>query len=169
MKRIMKKQVMFCALLFAMFGFVRAQRGWNRDDTPKFQAYIHAGVAANTLVFGDAVSLSIGAKCNPYLFVGFETGLGGIPFFDINFTEYNFAFMYVPLAANLKVYLPLENEINPYFNATIGANAYCYLSAFGFYSQAGLGLDVKRFSLGAGYQYGPMSMGYLKLGVRLGR
>lgn len=90
--------------------------------------------------------------------------------------KYYYNYMYVPIAANLKFYIPTEkNDIYPYINSSLGG--FIGLIDFnefkGFYCQVGLGVDVKKVSIGAGYtglvKYGTSSMGYLKIGVRLGK
>lgn len=164
----------------------------------KFQANINGGVLFNNHV-GGAWDVSLGVRINRYFFVGFEAGFGLYPYtvyleyghFEENdvyvvdgqdsYTAYGAS---IPLAVNFKVYLPLKKEIYPHLNLSSGFN----FGIWSLYTQMGLGVDIKRFSIEMGYQLLPWSgdyyrnsdgyslstrldshLGYIKLGVRLGR
>ena len=105
--------------------------------------------------------LSIMLPLNPYAFMPY------LPIFTFN------------IAPNVKVYFPTRNQkITPFINFAVGAHS-AWGMDWGLYTNAGVGIDIKRFSIMAGYRgalakymsinMDKMNQGnsiYLQLGVR---
>lgn len=150
---------------------------YNKSGSLKFQSYINAGAIFCKGAGGPSFDCNVGVRFYDYAYIGFETGVNDmISYILIENRKYRYNDMYIPLAANLKFYIPTAKDyIYPYINSSLGG--FIGLADFkgnrGFYCQVGLGIDIKRVSIGAGYnglvKYGTASMGYLKIGVRLGK
>lgn len=150
----------------------------------KFQGYATLGTIFtrqfSTTGVGPTLDLNMGMRIYEHLYMGVESG------FHTMLTPINSDYlaslenwiseMYVPLGANLKIYLTKNKVVNPYINCSLGGFfgvGYILDGWNGFYCQAGAGFDAKRFTFSIGYsgivKYGTASCGYIKLGVRFGK
>ncbi len=147
----------------------------------RFQSYIYGGAIFDQRAGGPTLDASWGARIRDFFYVGFQTG----PHFLFEATEeYTVGLFYIPLAANMRVFIPTKQYVYPYFDCAIGGlvgeafgrvgNQYGTGFFGGFYCSAGVGIDAKRFSAGIGYTGVDISgvfgsVGYIRIGVRLGR
>lgn len=145
----------------------------------RFQGYLYCATVFDSGTVGPAFDVSLGVRVRDFFYIGFQTGTHVlIPI------EENAKLFYVPLAAHLKVYVPVKKYIYPNFDCAIGGmagranipnNILPYNPSFGgFYCSAGLGIDAGRFSAGVGYiglvvKGEPANLGYIRIGVYLGR
>ena len=142
----------------------------------RLQSYIYDSAIFTPDAGGPAIDLSLGMRLWDYGYIGVETGfhslLQRIYFYD---NEYNSTLAYIPVGINLKGYIPTGKKIYPYVNCSLGGffGMIVLDGLNGFYCQAGVGIDVKRFSFGIGYnglvKYDTANCGYVKLGVRFGK
>lgn len=149
----------------------------------RLQSYIYDSAIFTPDAGGPAIDLSLGMRLWDYGYIGVETGfhslLQRIDYsYDYEYYEYNSTLAYIPVGINLKGYIPTEKEIYPYVNCSLGGFfGFMDLNRYnGFYCQAGVGIDVKRFSFGIGYngfvnyhfinKNHTISCGYVKLGAR---
>ena len=138
----------------------------------RFNAYLTAGVDFIAIGAGPIVNLTLGPRITDYFFLGFEVGFHDMFYKELRYSHYsgyyyyNNWLYYIPLAANMKGFIPINKNIMPHINLSLG---YAYLA--GFYCNVGLGIDVKHFTVGMGYMnLGTIvNCGYLKLGVRMGK
>lgn len=170
-----------------VFGQESPSHKKNPLHTPnvKFQGYATLGAIATSGGAGPIVDVNFGARVGKSLFVGFETGfhsvISSISYYDyeegalIELDESIIAENYIPLAVNIKGYLPTRNDsFFPYLNCSLGGfvGVGNIRGLNGFYCQVGAGIDYRRFTFGAGYncihKYGTINFGYIKLGVRFG-
>ena len=147
----------------------------------RFQAYLYGGAIFENGSGGPTLDASFGARIRDYVYVGFQIGTH----FLIGLSaDYAVGAYYTPLAANLKIFIPAKQYVYPHFDCAIGGlagaafgrvgNQYGSGVFGGFYCSFGAGIDAKRFSAGIGYtgvglSSGYGSLGYIRLGVRLGR
>lgn len=146
----------------------------------KFQGYFVFGTIFTPIGAGPTVDLNLGAKIYEYFYLGVESGLHTMltPVnnnYHTSLEDY-ISEMYVPLGANMKLYITKNKVVNPYINCSLGGffGVGNILGGWnGFYCQAGAGFDAKRFTFSIGYsgivKYGTAHCGYIKLGVRLGK
>ena len=138
----------------------------------KFQGYGNLGLiyCPDAAGAGPVVNVSVGAAIGDYVYAGFETG------FNTLFSSSGFYSLfegYVPLALNLKGYFT-KSKVRPFVNVSLGGFVgVADLEGYnGFYCQAGAGVEIKRFSLGLGYNGlvigGTASSLYFNLGYRFG-
>jgi len=142
----------------------------------KFQSYIYAGAVFNSYGGGPSVDLNFGVRAGRYFYAGIETGFHALIFSDEFFGQrFTFTEAYIPVGVNIKGYVPVGKRIYPYLNCSLGGffGVIDLEGLNGFYCQVGAGIDVKRFSFGIGYtglvKEGTANLGYVKLGVRLGK
>jgi hypothetical protein len=153
----------------------------NRSTIPiKYQGYISFGTIFNSAGAGPALDVNMGAKIYEHFYMGVESGFHTM-IIPLEKNSYNslrekVSEMYIPLGVNMKIFFTKNKTVNPYLNCSLGGffgvgDALGGLN--GFYCQAGVGFDVRRFTFGIGYsglvKYGTASCGYIKLGVRLGK
>ncbi len=147
----------------------------------RFQSYIYGGAIFDQRAGGPTLDASWGARIRDFFYVGFQTG----PHLLFETTkEYAVVLCYMPLAANMRVFIPTKQYVYPYFDCAIGGlvgmtdvlrgDQYGSDVFGGFYCSAGVGIDAKRFSAGIGYTGVDISgvfgsVGYIRIGVRLGR
>ncbi|MGN0007391.1 MAG: hypothetical protein ACI35T_04775 [Alistipes sp.] len=146
----------------------------NAPSKVKLQSYIYAGAAFLEQAGGPTFDVNLGIRIYKYAYVGIETGFHCI--FDSFYDDEEWTCGYIPIAVNLKGYIPTRNKkIYPYINCSLGGFLgvmdFEYLN--GFYCQVGAGIDIKRFSIGIGYsglvKGEALNCGYVKLGIRLGK
>ncbi|MCQ2311446.1 MAG: PorT family protein [Paludibacteraceae bacterium] len=196
------------------------------DDVDKLKKLLNVPISIDySMLAGPSVDFVAGARLNDYLFLGVGLGFQlKTMTTDISTTIAGYkiegdlreTMLSLPLYVNARVYYPKNIKCMPYFDLSIGGNfgltdqlkidasaSSEYESykeslkwANGFLLKVGLGLDIKRFSIGIGYQmtrllgkielpeYGKISisdvedivqhdiyehMGYVKIGVKLGK
>lgn len=122
---------------------------------------------------GPIVDFNVGARLNKYICVGGELSVY-VPIRNIYHADLIFN-----IAPTVKAYIPCNNKIvAPFVNIAVGAQS-AWGVMWGLYTHAGIGIDIKRFSLMAGYRGAlanymsvneeRMNQGnsiYLQLGVR---
>ncbi len=149
----------------------------------RLQSYAYLGTTFRSAAGGATVDLSLGARVYDYFYAGVETGFHTLFYVnhdkgkpDEGLYHNRDAEGYVPLALNLKGYIPAGRRIYPHLNCSLGGffGVMDLHGRNGFYLQAGAGVDVRRFSLGIGYtrvdgRYHDIDCGYIKLGVRIGK
>ncbi len=154
-------------------------------DPIVFSGYVNLGTVFNAEGAGPTFDISIGMKIYERLYLGIATGFHACftPYELYYYNGYYSAYTegtlfeaYIPIGANLKCYMTKNRKVNPYINCTLGGFVGVgeNMAGFnGFHCQAGLGLDIKRFTIGVGYnalvKYGTAHCGYVKLGVRFGK
>lgn len=123
-----------------------------------------------------------GARLNDYAFVGAGVEVESL-WMDWNKKAING--IQVAIFANTKVYLPIQNTYYPFMEMSAGLNMGNVEALngtqkreedlyFGLHARAGLGIDIKSFSLGIGYQFGggcskiesDLHHAYLRIGYR---
>ncbi len=148
----------------------------------RLQSYIYGSAIFTSKGGGPAIDLSLGMRLWDYGYIGVEMGFHSL-FFTTEFVDWeNFKVYkdtstnaYMPVGINLKGYIPTGKKIYPYVNCSLGGffGMIVLDGLNGFYCQAGVGIDVKRFSFGIGYnglvKYDTANCGYVKLGVRFGK
>ena len=147
----------------------------------KFQGYVNLGTNFYAEGAGPTLDVNFGARIFEHLYLGFETGFHSIitPF-EIWGSSYGFETIrifeaYVPIGINMKGYFTQGKKVTPYVNCSLGGFiGIADLGGFnGFFCQVGLGMDIKRFSVGMGYnglvKGGAFHCGYFKLGIRFGK
>lgn len=138
----------------------------------RLQSYIYVGTVFNSVEIGPAADLNIGLRFFDYAYIGVESGFHYLvaPKSELSFRE-----AYVPVGVNLKGYIPTGKLIYPYVNCSLGGffGVMDLNGLNGFYCQAGIGIDIWRFSIGVGYtgllKYGTANLGYVKIGFRFGK
>jgi hypothetical protein len=142
-----------------------------------FAGYVNLGTIFNADGAGPTFDITAGMKVYDYFYAGIATG------FHTVFTPYGYyghsygahSEGYIPVGVNLKGYFTKGRKVNPYIDCTLGAFiGGADLAGFnGFHCQVGMGLDIKRFTIGMGYnplvKYGTAHFGYFKLGYRFGK
>ena len=147
----------------------------------KFQGYAQVGAIFTAEGGGPTLDLTFGAKIYEYFYVGAEVG------FHTCLTPYEYYGYYgsysgeifeayVPIGVNMKGYFTKGRKVNPYINCSLGGfvGVADIEGLNGFHCQVGLGIDIKRFSFGIGYNglvkgAAKFNSGYVKLGVRFGK
>lgn len=145
----------------------------------RLQSYIYGSAVFMSEEGGPAIDLSLGMRLWDYGYIGVEMGFHSLFFttesMDWESSKVTYTEAYIPLGINLKGYIPTGKKIYPYVNCSLGGFiGLIELDGLnGFYCQAGVGIDVKRFSFGIGYnglvKYSTANCGYVKLGVRFGK
>lgn len=122
---------------------------------------------------GPIVDFNVGARLNQHICIGGELSVY-VPIHN----KYH-ADLIFNIAPTVKAYIPCKNRIvEPFVNIAVGAQS-AWGVEWGLYTHAGIGVDIKRFSLMAGYRgalakymsinMDKMNQGnsiYLQLGVR---
>ena len=146
----------------------------------KFQGYANIGTIFYADGAGPTLDVNLGAKIYDYFYAGLETGFHSIltPYYYEygNYWSEGVIFEgYIPLGVNMKGYITKDRKVNPYVNCSLGGffGIADLGGVNGFFCQAGMGIDIKRFSLGIGYsglvKYSTFHSGYFKLGIRFGK
>lgn len=143
----------------------------------KFRAYTNLGTIFLASGAGPTVDLTAGVQIYEHLYAGVTTGFHSllIPYYDDWEEESGVGVVgYVPLGVNLKGYLTRGRTVNPYLNCTLGGFFEVSDNLSGFLCQVGAGVEIKRFTIGIGYNamivYGlRLDMGYVNLGFRIGK
>ena len=138
----------------------------------KLQGYGNLGMiyCPDAAGVGPILNVNVGAAIGDYVYAGFETGFHTL-FSSSGF--YSYFEGYVPLALNLKGYFT-KSKVRPFVNVSLGGfvGVADLGGCNGFYCQAGAGVEIKRFSLGLGYNglvlAGTASSLYFNLGLRFG-
>ena len=82
---------------------------------------------------------------------------------------------YVPLGVDLKGYIPVAKNARIFVDCSLGGffGVGDIQGLNGFTCQVGAGIEIKRFTLGLGYnalvKQGTLSTGFIKLGIRIGK
>lgn len=147
-----------------------------------FRGYANVGTIFTGDGGGPTFDISIGAKIHNYLYAGIETGFHSLftPYEYYDYVHYyhgegTIFESYIPIGINLKGFFTKNRKVNPYINCSLGGFlGLGDISGFnGFYFQAGIGMDIKRFTISAGYngllEEGRADLGYVKLGIRFGK
>lgn len=164
----MKKFILLIAALVAFVCNVNAQT--TENVSVKFQGSAHVGTIFDAYGGGPTLDIDAGAKLFNHLYAGVATGIHTY-FMPYGYNTYWIG--YIPLGVNLKGYFTKDKLVNPYLNCTLGGLIGVSGRGGGFHCQVGLGLEVKRFSCGIGYNCmiigGRGDSGYIKLGYRFGK
>lgn len=163
-----------------MVNEIKVSNEKNMSTPIKFQGYFTLGTIFTSISAGPTVDLNLGVKIYEHFYLGVESGfhtmLTPINNNYLESLENWISEMYVPLGANMKVYITKNKVVNPYINCSLGGffGVGDNMAGWnGFYCQAGAGFDAQRFTFSIGYsglvKYGTASCGYIKLGVRLGK
>lgn len=165
-----------------------AQNGANSDQhpawDPRYGGYIefggYVGEKYGNPMGGVVMDIVNGCRFNDYAFVGLGFGLYNF------FSDSYYGFTYklgIPIYADLRVTYPTKKGVNPFFGIAVGpkidfltlATDYDSLDpeVMAFY-RMNFGFEVKRFTMGVGYQMEGKSGNYthffdLRFGARLGR
>lgn len=158
----------------------------NSSATPiTFSGYANVGTIFNADGVGPTFDTTVGIRIYDYFYAGIATGFHSCfspthfhynnGYYVVDYTETVFD-AYIPIGVNLKGYLTKNRKVNPYINCTlggfIGVSEYL-VGVNGFNCQVGMGIDIKRFTFGAGYnalvRLGTAHTGYVKIGYRFGK
>lgn len=165
-----------------------AQNGANSDQhpawDPRYGGYIefggYVGEKYGNPMGGVVMDIVNGCRFNDYAFVGLGFGLYNF------FSDSYYGFTYklgIPIYADLRATYPTKKGVNPFFGIAVGpkidfltlADRYDSLDpeVMAFY-RMNFGFEVKRFTMGVGYQMEGKSGNYthffdLRFGARLGR
>jgi hypothetical protein len=149
-----------------------------------FAGYVNLGTIFNADGAGPTFDITAGMKVYDYFYAGIATGFHTVLtpyeyyYYDSYYDYYDKGTLseaYIPVGVNLKGYFTKGRKVNPYIDCTLGAFiGVGDLGGFnGFHCQVGMGLDIKRFTIGMGYnplvKYGTAHLGYFKLGYRFGK
>lgn len=134
-----------------------------------FNIYLTWGVDVNSYLAGGSFDVSLGSRINQYVYVGGGTGL------HLKFGYQGGVVLSQPIYANCKVFLPTKNrDFYPHLDVKMGAamtsmffREYAEGPYFGLFTGVGAGIDYRRFTIGAGYQYCSGHIGYLNIGLRI--
>ncbi len=147
--------------------------------------YATLGVIFTADGAGPALNVSIGTKVSERgLYLGVETGFYSCftryiyhSSYPIYHSETRTIFeAYIPLGVNIKYNLMQKQNATPYADCSFGGffgvgEALGEINGFRY--RVGLGIDIKRFTLGAGYESiivnDAAHMGYVRLGFRFGK
>lgn len=149
--------------------------------TVKLQGYVNLGTIFYEMGAGPALDINVGARIYEHLYLGFETGFHTVLTPYEYYSRYygyekgTYFDAYVPIGVNMKGYFTKGRKVNPYVNCSLGG--FIGIGGMqgwnGFFCQAGLGVDIRRFSVSIGYnglvEYYTEHLGYVKLGVRFGK
>lgn len=127
---------------------------------------------------GPALDVVLGDRVNKYLFLGLGIGYHTLLTTYQNKVDYNH---YLPLYGNIKIYIPVNVNFLPYLDFSLGysigfkeryGNRIGSKLGNGLFLRVGLGFDIKRINVGAGYELLHISgnkehIGFIKLGYRL--
>jgi hypothetical protein len=149
-----------------------------------FAGYVNLGTIFYADGAGPTFDITAGMKVSDYFYAGIATGFHTVltPY-EYYYSGYYYNYYdngtlfeaYIPVGVNLKGYFTKGRKVNPYIDCTLGAFiGVGDLEGFnGFHCQVGMGLDIKRFTIGMGYnplvKYGTAHFGYFKLGYRFGK
>lgn len=146
----------------------------------KFQSDICVGTIFDAIGAGITSEIALGVRVNR-LFIGAQTGIRSI-FEKFGYTtgydyyESTISAGYIPLELNMKGYIPISENVRAYINSSLGGffGVADFGGINGFSFQAGAGVEIKRTSIGIGYnglvyQGSTGSSGYIKIGFRLGK
>lgn len=159
------------------------KKGFSTGDFSNviFQGYAYLGADFSSGFGGPALDFSVGVRSSKYFYIG-----GGIAwhnligeYYDV-LSGYYYSSLWLPyitFTSDIKAFIPTKSGFTPRFDLSVGGvvfpifpyDPYC-----GLYMSVGAGFDYNRFSFGAGYQMPCLSnlvepMGYVRLGVRLGK
>lgn len=119
-------------------------------------------------VLSENPSLSLGVRIFDYGYVGVKSGIELVEMF---YKKDSHVFLMVPLMADFRGYFPINADVHPYMEFAFG-NAWVIDSSYigsGWRHNLGAGFDIKRFSLGMGWnKQGNLNRFYFKIGVKLG-
>lgn len=112
--------------------------------------------------FGIGGELIFGARLSDFAFVGAGVGVNNTWF---GLDEHAVHGIQIPVFVNVKAYLPIRQKYYPYCEMSAGVNMGKLSNGqseigrtgdfyTGLHASAGIGIDIKAFSLGIGYQYG---------------
>lgn len=140
----------------------------------KPQGYIYGGMTFNGFEIGPIADVAFGARFYDYFFLGVELGYACWFVRVYNDAPYYRAWDALHFAAlklNMKAYLPVTERFSSFADLSLGLSIWLP-GVFGFFNmRLGLGVEYKRFTIGAGYDllalHGALHTGYLRLGVRL--
>ncbi|MDE6113334.1 MAG: hypothetical protein K2G46_08035 [Bacteroidales bacterium] len=147
-------------------------RHYQPNKKVRFNAYLTSGVDFIAIGAGPIVNLSFGPRFTDYFFLGFEVGFHDMFYKELRYSNNSGYYYYldwvyyIPFAVNMKGFIPINKNIMPHINLSLG-----YAFYTGFYCNVGLGIDIKHFTVGIGYMnLGTiLDCGYFKLGVRMGK
>lgn len=132
----------------------------------RFQSYIYLGADLFIDSGGPSLDVSLGARTSQYFYIGGGIGCHSLFGRDMGL-------LYVPFTSDIKFFVSTKSDFNPRLDLSVGGMMLVSRPSFGIYMNLGAGFDYRRFSLGAGYQMivggGFISLGYIRLGIRLGK
>ena len=167
----MKRFFLLFVLTLAFASNVYAESVQQTPTKVKFQSSAHIGTIFDAYGGGPTFDIDAGARMFNYLYMGVATGVH--TYFAPSY--YGTSWVgYVPIGVNLKGYFTKDKVVNPYVNCSLGGCIFVSGRGGGFHCQAGAGVEIKRFSLGVGYNGFIVNgvrgdSGYIKLGVRFGK
>ncbi len=142
-----------------------------------FNGYIEFGSVFNTYRAAPTFDMVLGARIFDYGFVGFGFGLGALFYrYDVD-EPHHFGYFMVPIYGNLRGYFPVNKDFSPYIDFAVGANLLANKHFFASPARVklGAGFEYKRLVFGIGYDVTVFgddandNMGYVKIGVKIGR
>lgn len=151
----------------------------------KFQSNIELGAIFGTnpnfrnSVGGPSFDIAWGARIGRHFFAGVQTGLRSVIETVGLYTAYDYYSKtlfegYVPLGADLRGYIPVAQNARIFVDCSLGGffGVGDMEGLNGFTCQVGAGIEIKRFTLGLGYnalvKQGTFNSGFIKLGIRVG-
>ncbi|MCM1515722.1 MAG: hypothetical protein NC080_04795 [Paraprevotella sp.] len=162
---------------------------WAEHPSPKFNCYVNigsmfagnGGFGGSRRIAGPDFNVSAGVRFNPYLYAGLESGyhsVSGIEFIEDGdcLAGMKWTLGYVPVDLNVRGILPLGKIFCPFTEISAGAffGSSGLKGTDGFHFRAGVGVEITRFVISAGYNglvtHGDiLNMGYVTVGIRFGR
>ena len=137
----------------------------------KFQGYTNVGTIFDAVGGGPTLDIGLGSRIFNHFYVGGATGFH--TYFAHSYAS-TIWLGYIPIGVNLKGFFTKNRVSNPYVESTLGCCIFVSNQVMGgFHCQAGAGVEIKRFSIGIGYNGFIVDgvrgdSGYIKLGVRFG-
>jgi hypothetical protein len=163
---------------------------------PFFNMYADAEVRyifdGQIVSIGASTNFTFGCRINDYVYVGGSIGYDFYPIRTVTTDiyvsrSYNYEDAhFITSLSNVRIFIPAKPQLYPFFNISAGCSIIFpfYLEPVHFRLKVGAGVDIKRFTIGMGYDFLsgatyqallsstdflPNHTIYLNLGVRIGR
>lgn len=141
---------------------------YSSGNGPRFQGSFGTSLSFFGAGAGPSVDFEFGSRIRDYIFVGGGTGLHTV------FSQID-ALLCLPIYANAKAFLPVTESIMPFVNYSIGTSIFWLPfdpnpnirrnTYFTLFTNVGLGVELGRHQISAGYEYMGLHSGYFKYAV----
>lgn len=139
---------------------------YSSGNGARFQGSFGSSLSFFAYGAGPSFDLELGSRIRDYIYVGGGTGLHTV------FSRVD-GLLCLPIYANAKAFLPVTESIMPFVNYSIGASIFwlpfdtytrrnTYIN---LYTNVGLGVELGRHQISAGYEYMGLHSGYFKYAI----